>query len=355
MKGTSKENINIVKTKVKKIFMCLIFLFFLVRENQAQERKVNVNGTEIIVPASIERIADAWPAHNMVLYMLGYGDRIVATSVSKRMCPWFYKINPAMKNSVTTFAPSGDSSMEELIKAKPDIVFLTRMHANAEAIRRMGYTVIELSFSDFEGMQKCILTTGEVLGGDAKIKADKYVEYLKNTINGIQQSLAGISVEEKPKVLHITALSPITVSGRNMIMDAWIKLCGGINAAASIEMNRQVSSEQILVLNPDIIIYAGASTTITEQDVLSNPALKNTKAGQTGRIYVNPKGLFSWDRYSVEEALQIQWAAQKFFPERFRNFDIVTETVSFYREFFNYHLTDEEAEMIIKGIAPDEF
>lgn len=339
-----------------KIFTTLTFLlfFFITQESGAQVRKVDVNGTAVAVPGSINRIADAWPAHNMVVYMLGYGDRIVATSLNKRMWPWFYKINPAMEKAVTTFAPSGDKSMEELIKAKPDIVFLTGMHANAEAIRNLGYTVIELSFSDFDGMRKCVLTTGDVLGEKAKQKAVKYVEYLDSKINKIRQSLAGIPESEKPKVLHVTAMSPLTVSGRNMIMDTWIKLCGGINAAASIDMSKQVSPEQILLWNPDIIIYAGASTVITEQDVLSNPVLKNTKAGKTGRVYLNPKGLFSWDRYSVEEALQIQWAAQKFFPERFRGFDIVAETVSFYREFFGYPLTGREAEMIIKGIPPDE-
>ena len=315
---------------------------------------VDVNGTEVVVPGTINRIADAWPAHNMVVYMLGYGDKIVATSLNKRMWPWFYKINPAMENAVTAFAPSGDNSMEELIKAKPDIVFLTRMHANAEAIRNLGYTVVELSFSDFDGMRQCVLTTGDVLGGEAKMKAAKYVDYLKNKINTIQQSLAGVPECEKPKVLHITALSPITVSGRNMIMDKWIKLCGGINAAEAIDMSKQVSPEQVLLWNPDIIIYAGASTVISGRDVLSNHSLKNTKAGKTGRIYLNPKGLFSWDRYSVEEALQIQWAAQKFFPERFRDFDIIAETVLFYREFFDYPLTGREAEMIMKGIPPDE-
>jgi iron complex transport system substrate-binding protein len=325
-----------------------------VRESRAQGRRVNVNGTTIAVPDRIDRIADAWPAHNMVVYMLGHGDKIVATSLNKRMWPWFYKINPAMEKAVTTFTPSGGNSMEELIKAKPDVVFLTRMHADAEAIRNLGYAVVELSFSDFDGMQQCVLATGDVLGEKAKMKAGKYVDYLKRKINKIQQTLAGVPERDKPKVLHITSMSPVTVSGRNMIMDAWIRLCGGINAASSIEMSKQVSPEQILVWNPDIIIYAGASTVISEQNVLSNPALKNTKAGKTGRVYLNPKGLFSWDRYSVEEALQIQWAAQKFFPERFRDFDVIAETVSFYREFFNYPLTDREAEMIIKGIPPDE-
>jgi iron complex transport system substrate-binding protein len=339
---------------IRIIIAGLAFLLLSVRENRAQERSVDVNGTEIRVPASITRIADAWPAHNMVLYMLGYGDRIVATSVSKRMCPWFYKINPAMNSAVTTFAPSGDNSMEELIKAKPDIVFLTRMHANAEAIRRMGYTVVELSFSDFGEMKQCILTTADVLGGEAKTKAAGYVEYLGTTVDRIQRSLSDIPPGDKPKVLHITSLSPVTVSGHNMIMDVWIRLCGGVNAAASIDRSKQVSSEQILVWNPDIIIYAGASTEIVEQDVLANPALRNTKAGKKGQIYINPKGLFSWDRYSVEEALQIQWAAQKFFPERFPDFDIVAETVEFYRKFFDYQLTRKEAEMIIKGIKPDD-
>ncbi|KAA6344547.1 iron complex transport system substrate-binding protein [termite gut metagenome] len=336
-----------------KLILCLFFLNILLQDGQAQTRKVNVDGVQVTVPATINRIADAWPAHNMIVYMLGQGDKIVATSISKRMCPWFYKINPSMEKAVTTFAASGDNSMEELIKAKPNIVFLTKMHANAEAISRMGFTVVELSFSDFPGLRKCVLTTAEVLGGEAKSKAEKYVTYLDSNIKKIQQVTANIPVSKKPKVLHITSLSPITVSGSNMMMDAWIKLCGGVNAAVGVENSKQVSSEQILLWNPDIIIYAGTSTDIKEQDVLSNPALKNTKAGKNKQIYINPKGLFFWDRYSAEEALQIQWAAQKFYPDKFKSFDVVEETIYFYKSFFDYSLTKEEAEMIIKGQSPN--
>ncbi|MDR3260390.1 MAG: ABC transporter substrate-binding protein [Tannerella sp.] len=337
--------------KKEIILLCLLFL---IQAGRSQTRQVNVDGTVVAVPSVVKRIADPWPAHNMIVYMLGYGDKIVATSVSKRMCPWFYKINPAMAKAALAFAPSGDNSMEELLKAKPDLVFSTKMHANLEVIRKLEIPVVELSFSDFDGLRKCVLTTGEVLGGDAKPKAEKYVAYLDGNIAKIRQAIADIPPDEKPKVLHITALSPIMVSGSNMIMDAWITLCGGINAATGVDNSKQVSSEQILLWNPDIIIYAGASVEIKEQDVLSNPALKNTKAGRNNRIYINPKGLFSWDRYSAEEALQIQWAAQKFYPERFKDFDVITETISFYKSFFNYSLTGEEAEMIIKGIAPEE-
>jgi iron complex transport system substrate-binding protein len=335
-----------------RIILCLFFLTILFQWGQAQTRQVNVNGVQVAVPIKMNRIADAWPAHNMIIYMLGQGDKIVATSISKRMCPWFYKINPSIEKAVTTFAPSGDNSMEELIKAKPDIVFLTKMHANAEAISRMGFTVVELSFSDFPGLRKCVLTTADVLGREAISKAEKYLAYLDSNIEKIQQVIASIPPNNKPKVLHVTSTSPITVSGSNMIMDAWIKLCGGVNAAAGVENSKQVSPEQILIWNPDIIIYAATSTEIKEQDIFSIPALKNTKAVKNKRVYINPKGLFSWDRYSAEEALQIQWAAQRFYPDLFKSFDAVNETVFFYKSFFDYSLTNAEAEMIIKGEAP---
>jgi iron complex transport system substrate-binding protein len=338
----------------KIILFILLFPAGIFLQASHAQRSVDVNGTTVSVPDTVRRIADAWPAHNMVIYMLGYGDRIVATSVGKRMCPWFYKINPAMEKAVACFAPAGEHSMEELLNARPDIVFLTRAHADADAIRRFGFTVIELSFSDFEGLRKCVLTTGEVLGGEAITKAEKYVAYLDRNVQKIQQTVAGIPQNEKPKVLHITSLSPITVSGKGMIMDAWIRLCGGVNAAADIVTGKQVSPEQILLWDPDIIIYAGASVEIKAEDVMANPALKNTKAGKNGRIYINPKGLFSWDRYSAEEALQIQWAAQKFYPERFRDFDAVAETISFYDTFFHYPLTRRDAERIMSGLPPEK-
>ena len=74
-------------------------------------------------------------------------------------------------------------------------------------------------------------------------------------------------------------------------------------------------------------------------------------AVQNGQVYTNPKGVFSWDRYGVEEALQLQWVANLLHPELF-NIDIRTQVKDFYETFLHYTLTDEQVELILNAEAP---
>ena len=54
-------------------------------------------GTAVTVPNTIARIADAWPAHNEVVQMLGAGNEIVATVLTLASVPWLYAIDPSLR------------------------------------------------------------------------------------------------------------------------------------------------------------------------------------------------------------------------------------------------------------------
>ena len=77
------------------------------------------------------------------------------------------------------------------------------------------------------------------------------------------------------------------------------------------------------------------------------------KAVKDKKVYGNPKGVFSWDRYGAESALQILWAGTIIQPELFADIDVKAETKAFYKKFMNYELSDGEFEYILKGLNPD--
>ena len=122
--------------KSKFIFVIsLLIIFFITgcsNGNSATSNKIeevpttqtiiDASGKTVVVPLKIEKIADAWQAHNEVLCMLGSGKKVVSTILTEKMRPWLYRVNPQMKNSVTVFE-SNSVNIEELLKTKPDIVF----------------------------------------------------------------------------------------------------------------------------------------------------------------------------------------------------------------------------------------
>nr|WP_207717235.1 ABC transporter substrate-binding protein [Clostridium acetobutylicum] len=325
--------------------------------NRAIEKKestkmtvTDMSGEKTQVPKNSKRIGDGWPAHNEVLCMLGYGNNVVSTILTRKQEPWLYKVNPQMNESETVFTKT-DVNMESLIKTKPDIVFLPTSYNFDNKIKKVGISVVKLNFTNFDELKSCFKLTGKILGSKSEKKADKYNKYLDNKINTVSKVTLQIPENQKLKVLHIQNIAPLTVDGSNTIIDSWIKVAGGINVASEVKGNmKEVSMEQILKWNPDVIIL-GADVK-DEGAFFNSSAWKNINAVKNNKIIHNPNGAFMWDRYGAEEALQIQWAAKTLYPNKFSDLDITNETIKFYKEFLNYNLTKEEAERIIKGKAP---
>lgn len=360
--------------KGKITFVISLLIIFLItgcsnsNSNSATANKIeeapktqtitDASGKTVVVPMKIEKIADAWQAHNEVLCMLGSGKKVVATILTEKMRPWLYQVNPQMKNAATVFETNSVNS-EELLKTKPDIVFTPLNDKSADKVSQLGIPAVQLNFTDFEGLKDCFKLTGNILGEDAKKRSDDYISYLDKKLDSITSITSKIPEEQKPKVLHVTSLSPITVDGSKTIINAWIEAAGGVNAAGDVSgNNKEVSIEQVLQWNPDIIILS--SNTLMKvsngkkniDELLSDKAWKQVNAVKNNKVYFNPDGAFYWDRYSAEEALQIQWAAKIINPDKFQDLDIVKETRNFYKTFLDYDLSEEEANKIINDETP---
>ncbi|TWH45529.1 ABC transporter substrate-binding protein [Sporomusa sp. KB1] len=331
-------------------------------QTAAKQEKVVITDSakaKIAIPAKIESIADAWPAHNEVLTMLGAGDKIKATVDIKGARPWLYIVNPAMNDAQIVFTPQ-DVNIEELMKTKPDIVFISKNNVIATRLKAIGIPVVQLFFTDFAGLKDCFRTTGTILGPEAKAKADAYIAYLDEKMAKIKAVTDPISQEQRPKVLHINSWNPLLIDGTNTIIDNWIEVAGGTNAALDVKGNmKPVTMEQVMVWNPDVIIVSSNALPIEPDGtrnihmIMDNPVWQGIKAVQNKKVYVNPDGAFLWDRYGAEEALQIQWAAKTLYPEKFQDIDIVKETRYFYKIFMNYDLSEAEANRIISGKNPE--
>ncbi|MBP2652397.1 MAG: transporter [Firmicutes bacterium] len=226
-------------------------------DNIGKTAITDASGAAIMIPAKIERIADAWPAHNEVLCLLGAGNKIVATTTAAQV-PWLYKINPQFNKATAVFG-GNDTNIEELMKAKPDIVFMTGNGKNASQLTKMGIPTIQVGFNDFTSLKECVKLTGTILGSESSQRADQYIAYLDEKINLITAATADIPLAQRPRVIHVSSVKPLLVDGKNTIINAWIELAGGTNAAETTANTPEVSLEQIVKWNPDIIIIGNTT------------------------------------------------------------------------------------------------
>ena len=332
--------------------MALVVLFAGLLLNAAEFRDVkDVTGDVVKVPAKVEKIATLWYANNQIILMLGGADKIVATTDLIKNNKWFAHIYPRI-TSIPNGVNGKDLQVEELIKLSPDVV-IAADKKNKEELTKNGFTVLYPSFTNHADMKKSVSIMAEVIGGDAPKIAEKFNEYFDGNLKKTLSKTNKIAASDRPKVLHIAdGKNLFKVDGTNTIIDEWIRVAGGQNAVQKAGNMLEINAEEIPNMNPDVIIIGRAKAPEILKKIYENPIYADTNAVKNKRVYVNPTGVFSWDRYGAEGALQILWATKTLHPKIFKDIDIAAETKKFYKEFLHYELSDDEVNYILNGLDP---
>ncbi|VTY04354.1 ABC transporter substrate-binding protein [Rothia mucilaginosa] len=330
---------------------------FFVKDNGDGTKVIkDVDGQEVTIPVTPERVANLWHANNQVILTLGGAPKLSATTHYVTTIPWFRQVYPDITKVPAPIAANNDLNMEALLATKPDVV-LVSSEKQAEAVRQAGLTAVRVGFSDMNGLMQTVNLTAEVLGTQgAYERAQKYNAYMQKNLKLIEERLKDLPDSERPKVMHIGSGTKVqNVSGSGIVIDEWIKIAGGQNVAADQKGMKDVSMEQITAYAPEVIIIGGDASAKGVQTIKSDAAWKDIPAVKNDKVIRNPYGTFNWDRYSTEEALQVLWAAKTLHPQKFTDIDMVKETQEFYSTFFGYSLSADDAQRILAGEAPEGY
>ena len=313
----------------------------------------DIKGDKVEVPTEINKIVDLWHAHNQVIMMLGAADKLIGTTEVFKKRPWPNVIYPRLAEveALVVGTGAGEVNYEEALSLQPDVVFASDKDVT-ETARKQGLATVNVAFQDYDGLREDIRITAEVLGSDAQDIAKEWQDYLDANIKLVEDRMKDINEADRVKVLHIASSDSFTkVDGRKCIVDEWIKLAGGVNALEKEGNLIEVTMEEIVAADPEVIIMGVGAASAVEA-LKADEAWSGITAVKNGAVYANPNGVFSWDRYSGEEALQVLWAAKKFNPEKFEDINIEQETKDFYMQFYGYQLTDDQVSRILNGENP---
>jgi iron complex transport system substrate-binding protein len=312
-------------------------------------------GRRITIPFHVARIADPWHANNAMVLMLGGADKIVATSAQAQKQPWLRKLYPRIDQVPAAFNAAGDVNMETLIGVRPDVILMAydgTLPQWAAAVDAYHIPMVLMPNSSLSDLKTTARMTGEVLGERESQIAAEYIRYFDDNIRRVTQVTSQLPPSERPKVLHTASAGILTVDGRHTVIDDWIRVAGGVNAADIMGNGRPVTMEQVAAWDPDVIIVGTAPNQHNRQAILDDPRWRQIKAVRDGRVFANPSGAYLWDRHSAEAALQVLWAAKTLHPGKFVDLDVGKETRAFYARYFHRALNDRELNSILNATAP---
>jgi len=318
---------------------------------------VDQRGIEVEVPKEIRRlVALPHPLPSIIYSIAGSVESVVGIH------PWAMasaergmlgRIAPELLNAETGFVAQGFGvNIEELIKLNPDVVIQWKRFPEViEKMERAGLPVIAIRLvpgCSQDNLEEWLRIVGELFGEEDR--AIELIETQRAILDEVKGRVAKIEPQDRPSVFVL--FRELRTVAQDHPHQWWSTSSGGINVARDIPGRGPITldMEQILEWNPEVI-FISAAAGIMPQDILENriegQEWSQVDAVKNGRVYKIPEGVFRWEPPNAERALLFKWAAQKYFPEEFADLDIKQIVREFYREFFEWELTDEELRTIL--------
>ena len=313
---------------------------------------VDMMGREVTLPPEINSVATIGPGPvlNSLVFAVGEGDMIInGLPDFARTERWKYqhKFAPNITNQPVVQTSDFQPNVEELLKLKPDVVFTMEAKGSCEPIAELltnaGMPTVCLVWTEPEEVKQAISLIGEVLNQEAR--AQEYSKYFDDTIARVNKAVDTIPEDKHPRVLHCNIQS---MTAPHAITEWWVSQAGGDSVTKEVRVaeNIEFSVEQLLKWDPQVIIVSSPD----QVDLLYNDSrFKGISAVKNRQVFPTPVGAHIWGNRTSEQPLMLLWAAKIFYPEAFKDLDLESELISFYKQFFNYSMTREEAREILDG------
>lgn len=270
-------------------------------------------GRSVTVAGEPQGIVTLAPSATEILFALDLGDRLLAVDD-------FSDYPPEAKALPKIGGMNGTYNFEQIVALKPDLVLASGITA-PEAIAKLeelNLTVVVVGTADttFESVQNDIELIGEITG--RADQAEALTAAMRQKIEALRLIVA--KAESRPRVyweLDSTDPSkPYTVGPGNFVHELIVE-AGGTNIFADASSPfPQVSAEQIVAANPEVIVLASAAYGTTIESVARRPGWQAIVAVEQGRIEPIDDNLVSRPGPRIVDGLEA--AARIIHPELFR-------------------------------------
>ncbi len=231
------------------IAFCTLFLFFssIRAECHGIRRVVDQTGRIIKIPKNPQRVISLAPSITEIIYDLHRQNRL--KGVTK------YSDFPVQAEKLPKIGSYVQLDLEKIVKLKPDLCIAVKDGNPIQTVQRLGelgIPVYAVNPVNLKSVMSTVTEVGSIL--NAETRAYELVSDMRSRINRIKSIV--LKSINKPKVFFQIGISPIVSAGNNTFLNELIKLSGGINLGAGKNPYPRFSMEQIIRLNPDIILIS---------------------------------------------------------------------------------------------------
>jgi len=269
---------------------------------------------------------------------------------------------PYLREQPLFIRPGTEMNFETLVKSNPDVLLVQagcctinwragddqKMNSTLGKLRSLGIPTVVLNGPNFSGSPRFetlsdnIRILGQVFGKDES--AQQLASYLESEVKLVSDRTKGISEARKPRVL-LFGLNPNvrrsggsgTAFGRRDIQSYMLEeVVHARNAFQDDSFSRELNTEQVLALNPDVFILPTSNGYHPPRELYGTPDFANLgilKAIRERRIAALPWSPCNCDQ-RLEYPVNVMVMAKAAYPQLFSDIDLEDWMIRFFRNVY---------------------
>ncbi len=316
-------------------------------------------GRTVAVPEEITKIAISGPLSQVYILPLA-GDLLVGVSnayaedMAKYLPDYLYE-----KTEIgQLYGGKGEMDLEALLTADPDVVIdigetkkTTAQDLDALS-QQTGIPFVHIS-ATVKTAPEAYRTLGKLLGREEK--AEELAVWCETTYANAEALMAKVDADGARKtLLYCLGDKGVNVIAEGSFHAETVNLMSQnlavVEEVVSSGAGNEVDLEQILVWNPEYIIFAPDSCYASVGDAAE---WQSVSAIAEGRYFQTPYGPYGWlsSPPSVQRYLGMLWLGALLYPE-YAEYDLQEEITHYYKLFYDCDLTEEMYQELIANAMP---
>ena len=307
-------------------------------------------GREVEVPTNITKVAVSGPLAQIVLFAL-CPDKLVGIAsewdktAANYLATEYYNL-PILGQ---LYGGKGELNLEALLASGAEVVIdvgepKDTAKEDLDALQEQtGVPFVHITaMTDTTGNAYRML--GDLLGMPEE--AEALASYCEKAY-GMALDLSGKA--EKARLLYLLGDTGLNVLARGSyhaeIIDLLADNQAVVEAPSSKGGGNEIDMEQLLIWDPDVILFAPGSIYAT---VGEDSMWQQLTAIRTGRYYEVPMGPYNWlgSPPSVQRYLGMLWMMKLLYPEQ-TDYVLKAEVQKYYQLFYHCELTDEQYDALV--------
>jgi iron complex transport system substrate-binding protein len=236
-------------------------------------------GRKVRIPVEVDRVVSLAPNLTEIVFALGDGNHLAGDT---DYCDY----PPEAIQKAHVGGPV-NPNLEVIVSLKPDLVLATKSINRRETVHALDHIGLPVYVTDPHSVEDMIASVehlGSALGTEKS--AATLVEDLRGRLSNLDRRLAGAASR---RVLFVVWTDPLISIGRGTFIADALRRAGGRSIVDTKAEWPHVSLEEIVRLQPEVLVFASAHAADSQPDIDSLRALpgwRSLEAMQHGNIVV---------------------------------------------------------------------